>query len=366
MIRRKEVIYLGFFICLFSFYTSAQYPWRVPYKDGNLWGLADTNGRVILTPQFEDVDFSYFGFSRFKQNGLFGFLDSLGNIAIPAKFKKAGNFNIDRHTRTAFVTDQNNREYDIMPDGRPAGTSKEIHPSLPGEKLLLVDPNVIKSVQKKFKGVYDSVGYARYMNSDLTSYEYYKIYKKKKVGLMDKNFNIKIKPQYDALEFIYQDFIIVKSGKNYLIIDQNNQRKYHNSLDSILFTPTYSWIQIREKGKWGAITFDFKSLIKPEYDHIYSSMNAAELPFFKIEKTGFTAWDDVIIIEKNGKKGIYNMARNYKIEPIYNDIVYYISYYPGMMVGKPSFTNRFHLYYMKLDNGEEGYIDRTGTKRFFK
>ena len=61
---------------------------RIPFVENGLWGYKDTNGLVIVTPQYEAATPYNGGLSIIKTGTGFGLLNKLGEEVIPAKFDK--------------------------------------------------------------------------------------------------------------------------------------------------------------------------------------------------------------------------------------------------------------------------------------
>lgn len=64
----------------------------VAYKEGNLWGFMDTNGEVVIEPEFEEARSFSNGLAAVKSDGLWGFADVEGRIVIEPQFVDVGYF----------------------------------------------------------------------------------------------------------------------------------------------------------------------------------------------------------------------------------------------------------------------------------
>src|SRR5688500_1944648 len=66
---------------LFAFHFSSQaQSVLIPYLSGEVYGLADESGRVVVTPQYDDVNlYEEVDVIAVKKNGLWGFIDRKGN-----------------------------------------------------------------------------------------------------------------------------------------------------------------------------------------------------------------------------------------------------------------------------------------------
>jgi hypothetical protein len=356
------------FILFASFITLVSYSqdtlsWLVPYKEGKLWGLADTNGKVIVTPKFEYVDFAFQNRARFKEKGLYGYLDEKGTIVIPAKYKEASPFGYIRidDKNLAEVKDANSGPYFIDLSGKKAVGEETFPP--PVEELLPISKGLsITALNQKYKKEYDSIVSAN--EPDGYPFGYYKVYKNGKVGLMDPAQNVKLAADYQSLDVYGVQFIVVKFENSYRIIDDNNNWQYPNVLDSIIYIPSSRYVHIKENGKWGALSNQLKPVIKPQYDAIYSSMNSAQHPVFSDRSFGASNFThNIFIVEKNGRQGIYNDRYGYTIQPQFKNILHYANYQPYSLYNP---SHSIELIYVQTDDGKEGFTDRSGKKRFFK
>ncbi|TNE70444.1 WG repeat-containing protein [bacterium] len=59
---------------------------------GGKYGYATRDNKVVIEPQFEEVNRFSGGLGRVKVNGKWGFVDKTGKLVIPAKYDSAGDF----------------------------------------------------------------------------------------------------------------------------------------------------------------------------------------------------------------------------------------------------------------------------------
>lgn len=62
---------------------------------GEIYGGIDKTGKAVIPFQYEDLMPYNFGLAAFKQNGLYGYLDGKGNVAIEPKFERVTGFGDD-------------------------------------------------------------------------------------------------------------------------------------------------------------------------------------------------------------------------------------------------------------------------------
>ena len=80
-------------LCL-TFLLHAQAPIStcIPYRQGDVWGYLDANGKTIISPRFEEAGLLRQGRARVRQNGKYGFVDGQGNMVIKPQYSSATEF----------------------------------------------------------------------------------------------------------------------------------------------------------------------------------------------------------------------------------------------------------------------------------
>ncbi len=58
-----------------------------------LWGYVDTSGKMAIEPAYREASGFVNGLAAVKKDDLFGYIDEKGNLAIPARFTRATDFN---------------------------------------------------------------------------------------------------------------------------------------------------------------------------------------------------------------------------------------------------------------------------------
>lgn len=61
-------------------------------KDGK-WGFVDKEGKVIISPQYEEARSFSYGYAAVKKDGKWGFIDTSGKICIEPQFQDAMDMN---------------------------------------------------------------------------------------------------------------------------------------------------------------------------------------------------------------------------------------------------------------------------------
>jgi hypothetical protein len=362
----KKIITVACFLVMSLAEASSQnLRWLVPYRSGNLWGLADTNARVIIKPQYEEVDFAFYNRIRFRKKGLWGYLDENGKEILPAKFKTASYFfsHINGVVR-AVVSYPDGTSYYIGPHGEILQNNNQIVegaalPDVEGVEYRTPDT---KDLNQLFATQYDSIKPA-YQGKGTEGYpvQYYTVFKNGKAGLVDKFGELLINPKYDGFITYSSKFIVAKEGSKYRIINEKDQPGYKSLLDSVIYIPSYRMIQIKEGGKWGILNFDLTTLIPSEYDEIFTSMSHPNMEIFNRSSSyGSFAWHHLYLLKQGNKWGAFFNHNKYLLKPVFNEIYRATAYHPGAGRYEPVYLN------VRLENGKEGYVNQTGTKQFFK
>ena len=157
----------------------------------------------------------------------------------------------------------------------------------------------------------------------ITDFNYFSLYENEKYGVMDRQGNYILKPEYDIIEVPNptKDVFICYSNyddeskeyKTIKVLNSKNEEifKEYSKVLPIEFINTTSKIpyeksilKYEKDGKWGLIDFKGKIVAKAKYDSIKS------LPY----KEG------IVVKTENGKNGLMNMNGKIMIEPKYDSI----------------------------------------------
>ncbi|MEP6674328.1 MAG: WG repeat-containing protein [Ferruginibacter sp.] len=64
----------------------------VPYRQGNKWGYASPDKKLIIQPQYDEANWFYSGYASVKKAGKFGYINTAGKLVIPYRFTVAKPF----------------------------------------------------------------------------------------------------------------------------------------------------------------------------------------------------------------------------------------------------------------------------------
>lgn len=215
----------------------------IPFKQGNLWSVADKKGEILFNPKYDETFPSTFNLIKFRQGDKFGFINPKGDVIIKPIYDKATDYYYIGGKSHSYVTlgdstfyiDLNGEHispifgcggsFSNMPNGLNVfkENGKFGLMSMHGDTLAkpifnqIINYNdgafvVAQNVEMKFglldwKGdtifpfTLDSVKYDRY-NIQNT---FYRIYEGKLIGIVDLGGRIQVQPKYENLEF-YPNF----------------------------------------------------------------------------------------------------------------------------------------------------------------
>jgi len=72
----KKFFVIPFLFCAAVSFSQTQY--LIPYRDGNLWGYADTNLNVVVKPKYDHVNFFHQGYATVLKGNKWGIFNSNG------------------------------------------------------------------------------------------------------------------------------------------------------------------------------------------------------------------------------------------------------------------------------------------------
>lgn len=64
----------------------------IPYRQGNLWGYATTDKKIVIAALYNEVNFFYLGLASVKKGDKYGYIDKAGTLVIPCQYFSAKHF----------------------------------------------------------------------------------------------------------------------------------------------------------------------------------------------------------------------------------------------------------------------------------
>ena len=259
----------GFFIIIqlsiFSMSFGQEQKYYIPFKQGNLWSIADKNGAIQFEPRFEETFPSTFSRIKIRQGDKFGFINPKGAVIIDPIYEKATDYYYYGGKSHSYVT-LNDSSFYVDLDGNKTipifgcGGSSSNMPnglnifkvngnygllSIHGDTLAKPvftdirnynDGNFVVAQNSKMKyGLIDSKGDTIYpFTLDSVKYEryntrntYYRIYDGNLTGVVDLIGQVQVDPQYEGLEFYphFEKGLCFKAKKGDLILGYVYKRK---------------------------------------------------------------------------------------------------------------------------------------------
>ena len=233
-----------------------------------------------------------------------------------------------------------------------------------------------------------------YKVEEISEYNYFTLKKKKKYGVIDKNGNIVIEAEYEAVQIPNPSkaiFVCVKeyneNTKEYETVVYNEKKEvlfsnYKNVQSISIYTNVNSTpyeksvLTYKENGKYGLINIEGKQITKPVYDEI-SSINYKEGTFLvkQNELEGIINMKGKVIIKceyesvtsdnyysENGNKKQAGFIVSKKTEDGYR---YGYANYRGTIILNPIYTqlervteiaNEKGVYFIAFKNGQAGLL----------
>ena len=215
------------------------------YKRLNgLAGYADKycNTSMYLTTKFEQIELLENGYSRFKKDGLYGFIDPYGNVQIAPKYTACAEFHNDMagvflKGKWGFINKQ--EELTVQP------YYKEVKPFRNEFAPVKNYNNKWLFIDKKGKAINSSV----YENFYETKNNKYIVLKNKKQGITNSNGKEILAPKYDYIEDLGDNFLKVKKDKKYGIMDYQENIILYYQYDEIVYNPYLKNFFAKTNGK---------------------------------------------------------------------------------------------------------------------
>ncbi|MBO7598623.1 MAG: WG repeat-containing protein [Bacteroidales bacterium] len=151
------------------------------------WGVVDSTRRIVVQPQFEDVDcymLEDFGLAPAKINGKWGYVNAKGKWIIKPKFDWASKF------YNSYTTIKLNERQGII--------------NKKGKYYLFPSEPAFDDIEERD---FDHLPYARISKRNMYNLTY------DKIGLVDKKGNILIEPKFAKIKF-FKGVIMAKEAYN--------------------------------------------------------------------------------------------------------------------------------------------------------
>lgn len=256
-------------------------------KDNGKEFYIDRNGKIIISPDYEELDLFSEGFLRAKKNGKYGFLDTMGSIAVPFVYEEAGYFYqglsaVSKDRKSGFIN----------------STGKEVIPIMyDAVDNSHIDHIVIVSKNGKW-AFFDNHG------KQLSEFVYDKVFS---------GYNLNIPSPSNLSEvttYFKNGAVLVIKDKKYEFLNEQMQPAFpKNKFDSASVFDTYKNAIVKRNGKYGIIKSNGIAKVPIQYDFAeYFDTNHNSSEYYNARK------GKVFHIYNRDLKKIGESS-----EPIYND-----------------------------------------------
>lgn len=183
-------------------------------KQGEMWGLIDTQGRTILEPQFAEIGSFNDGYAAIKKEDLWGFIDSMGSIRVEPRYSMVGVF------QNGLAAFSNGTLWGFV------NTVGEVIIAPQYTSVQVSDHPLIGVTKDSLWGLMDSTGRMvqdhRFTAVQALTKNLIAVREGDLWGAVDATGNLVISPKYSRISAIYRQFVQVNTGGNLHSIDENN------------------------------------------------------------------------------------------------------------------------------------------------
>ncbi len=238
-------------------------------KNGK-WGLVDTNGKVLISPQFQQIDAMEDGAFAYKQDGRWGFMNKYGKLHCSPRYDSI----YDNERNWCLVTKGNGFGF-CKTSGKQIA-APIYHPPIWDDYIAwseLLDAGAI--------WLYKGTNYDNCVG-----------------GVIDSNGVVRIPFKYDCYDFPFYSInntdeclLVSRNGKKVLLLA--NGTEVAGTYDDIESNQKFNFFFKTERaGKFGLISPKGRLLASPIYDGIYPyyfvADDGSENNYFKLVKEGKT------------------------------------------------------------------------------
>lgn len=228
----------------------------VEYSEGVLqvqdengkWGYVDTNGDIVLEPQWDSSSEFYDGLAAAEKDGLYGYINTTGEFVIPPQWDYAGAFDdsglgyIVKNKERGYIDENGNIVISPQFDGCEGSFSEDLQAVSRNGKWGFIDKSGKFVIAPKYESAGNFVqGVAavkiddewKYINKNeetvfegislaSTFSEGYAVFKDKGYGLLDKDGNIILDSKYHMCTAVKNGLTLVQEGGLLHIYDVSN------------------------------------------------------------------------------------------------------------------------------------------------
>ncbi|HZV68900.1 MAG TPA: WG repeat-containing protein [Saprospiraceae bacterium] len=316
----------------------------LPYLKNGLYGIADTQGKIIVEPQYEDVRFYYKHLvGAFQKNGLWGIMDTHGKILlsnqVKVEVKPRDESNLGALITAVFdttyknysggqyinihlykITDKFARvEYYVNPF-HPVSNPQRFYPAdnLPNRYGSGNSSQIFRTGLIMVATVNSMVNFIDTTGQVILDTEIYDGFAMTDRFIAFKNENREFalydREKKTATPYVYSD-ITMGDRQDYIILHESAKNKYKKTLLNLDGTPLQSQVP-------NAFSFTEKYIIVNDSASVRlldrSGKKQFEIPGGYLSTPQYTR--DHFILKKNEKYGIVNAKGDALLEPSYDEL----------------------------------------------
>jgi hypothetical protein len=309
---------------------------RCSIKVEGKYGFIDTLGKIAIQPQYERAMQFSEGLAAAKLNGKYGYIDTLGNFVIEPIFQGSEHFK-DGFAKV-WVKEKQSTKSGVI--------------DRKGEWILKPKYDIVTHMNDGFVGVVKDGKMAFY-------------------DLKNKKFITKFEYDHKDCWSFSEGLAMVKIGKYYGFIDTNGKvaiQPIFRQVRSMQFSCGLASVRDEKSGRWGYINrkgenvIDFKfdeaylfeeqiAWVRDNYGDMWYAMDTAGKRLFDLNVTYSWGYKEGLCgVKMDNKYGIIDLKGNWVVEPVYDWIHVYYGY------GWISFFNQ-------IDGvAKWGVLDRNGNE----
>ena len=340
--------FLSIFFLFIIAATSAQQPdlTMVPYREGNKWGYASPDKKIIIKPVFDEAAWFYSGYAAVKKVNRYGYINRSGKLLIPYQFTVAKPF------RFGYISNpKTNKEDTVLFAGASLQASGyEICINTKGARMAKCPainensvaenrkPDVI--IKEKIYSISNDSLFDKVIddyNVSGSNLTYYVGSKNQLFGLFNNQFEVLLPFEFSMLKRIDA------GGKTYLLAQRNGSSGVMNA-DGSAFIPlensSLQYITARNGNDYFIVSKEGKTGLK--------DIAGKDILTQKYAAIDYDGANGFVLTAPGNLKGYY-FLNDQLIEPKYNDVL-------------PVAGGRYLL--VKTQSGKTGFVN-SGGEEFF-
>ena len=327
----------------------------VPYRQGNLWGYANTDKSIVIRPAFDEAHWFVAGYAVVRKGARFGYINTSGKLVIPFKFYTAKSFRYgyfdraEKHTADGkLVQNQdtvlfagasfkaNGVESCIDTKGRRMSKCPAIN-----ENSVADNTQAVTIVAEKSYGLVNNANLYDKLVDDYKlpgdNSTYYIGIKNNLYGVINNTFDVVIPFEYTSLK------VINISGTSYLQGQKNGKFGIYKGNGSVyvpLESTRLQYVKANNGDEYFIEAKEGKVALRDLGYHVLIGSNYSDISYD--DEGGF------IVTGADKMKGYY-FLNNKMIEPRYTDV---------------RLTRGGKFLEVKTRSGKMGYVSNQGTEFF--